>query len=238
MVRLLRPGHQEERLRRIAVDELVHAVDRAAVLHAPGRQQRRARQLVVIDHVAEAAAIEKCPPVGPVEIARRDKGGPVAAVAEHRGDRRARQPRVLFGEIAEVELGEGRQQNRRQRVRAAPDVRVEVVEHDAARRFCRRFGVESYGPWFRPAPPRRHRLEHEQNHVRRTPRREQARAAARLRQRTSHQGLPQRREVGEILGGERARHPHRRRCPATTTRATPTARSRPPADRASSSTRA
>jgi hypothetical protein len=35
MVRLLRPGHQEKRARRILLDELRHEVHGAAVFHAP-----------------------------------------------------------------------------------------------------------------------------------------------------------------------------------------------------------
>ena len=208
MMRLLTPGHQEERLRRLLLDELNQLVDGAAILHAPRREQCGARQLVVIEHIAETAPVEERAPVGPVEIARRHERRAIAPIAKHRRQRRTRQPRILLGEVAEIELGICRQQNRSQGIRAAADVRVEIVEDHAARRLRDEAWRRIVWPVIETGPAGRHRLEHDQNHVRRTPGCEQANTAH-LRKRTLDQRRMRRLEIREILRPKRAGHPDR-----------------------------
>ena len=60
MMRLRRPPHHEERPVRRLRDEVDHPVHHAAVLDAPGRNQR-ARELVEIAELAEAAALRNGP---------------------------------------------------------------------------------------------------------------------------------------------------------------------------------
>ena len=112
MMRLRRPSHHEEgpvgRLR----DEVDHPVHHAAVFDAPGRNQR-ARELVEIAELAEAAALEKRSPSCPGQIAGRDKRRAIPAIAEHRRDRCPGQIGVFLGDVAEAEFRIRRQKYRR-----------------------------------------------------------------------------------------------------------------------------
>ena len=127
--------------------------------------ERRAGQLMVVAQIAEAARLEKRAPASPLQIAWRDKRGAVAAIAEHRGERRSRQLRVLFGDVAEPELRIRGHEHRDERIRAASDVRVEVVEHERLRRLF----LERWRRFVRTAvqrrPSRRNRLEDDQDDI-------------------------------------------------------------------------
>ena len=168
MMRLVGPSHQKERALRVLIQPLEHRVHHAAVLDAPRRQRRRARKAGRVAQVREAAPLEERFPSRPSQIARHHERGAIAAIAEHRRQRRAAGMRKLIGEVAEVELGIGREEHRGERVRASADVRVEIVEDQAARRLgfeIRRRVVKTAA---QPGPSRRHRLEHDDDHIERS----------------------------------------------------------------------
>ena len=152
--------------RRRPIDELEHAVHHAAVLDAPGRNLRRARQAVSVADFVEAASLQKRAPPGPAQIARRDERRAIAAVAKHGRERRSRKPRVLFRDLAEVELGIGGHENRDQSVRASANMRVEVVERETPPRLCRKVRRRVVVA-VQAGPARGDRFEHDEDHVQR-----------------------------------------------------------------------
>ena len=132
MMRLGGPAHEKERLGWIALDRFDDRVDHAAVFDAP-RRDRAARQAARVVQFVEASIGEERVPAGPLEIARRVEGGAIALRMKERRERGAGQAGRLLGRLAEVELRVDGEKHRRERVRAAADVRVGVVEHDAVR---------------------------------------------------------------------------------------------------------
>ena len=97
----------------------------------------RASEVVGVVQFVEASSLEERVPPRPAQIARRDERRAISAIAKHGAERGPGEPRILFGDVVEIELRIGGQQHRHQRVRASADVRVEVVEHEAAGRLGR-----------------------------------------------------------------------------------------------------
>ena len=126
------------------------------------------RQVVGVAQFVEPSSLEERVPTRPAQMAWRDERGAISAIAKHGAERRPGQPRILFRDVVEIELRIRGQQQGHQRVRASADVRVEVVEHEAAGRLGREVRGGVVRPAIQAGPPGRHRFQHDEDHIRRS----------------------------------------------------------------------
>jgi hypothetical protein len=211
MVSLLRPSHDEERPRRILPDVGDQRIGEAAIFDTPRRDRRGARQRVLVAHFVEAARRQECPPSGPAHVAGCHEGRAVAALVKEGRERRPLDTRILLGEIAKIQLRVDRQQERRQRIRAATHVGVKMFDHQAPRRFLHQVRRRVIDAAER-RPSLGNRLQHEQHDIHRPGRR--APGAGRpspLRRRRGDARFPltDRFEIGKVCGWKRVRKMHR-----------------------------